>query len=269
MSLSTNIPNKVKLEPIINEDTFYNYYDIFDKKSRGEEYDYGQLFIEMMSKFVEKYDDIKNINEYNFIKFKKDAYWLFSYFYKINFVEEDIDENDSLNQGEMEKYNCIKENTKNILDNIKTLRYKKNYGNDPVMKSINIVIDFIDETRENIEEMNNIMRSTTTLLEDFTKDLEQNSKLKEITEYIKMNSFQLIEINNYIIYLDNYLKDYKNNDITKVMSDISLNIDYREKAQEGNSEEKKMYIKYMMIENIITLKTILKSKEKSLQIRLK
>ena len=269
MSLSANIPTKVKLEPIINEDTFYNYYDIFDTKSKGEEYDYEELFMEMMNKFIQKYDEIQKIDEYNFVNFKKDAYWLFSYFYKMNFVEEDIDDNDSLNEEEMEKYNCIKENTKIILDNIKTLRYKKNYENDSVMNSIKIVINFIDETRENLEEMNTIMRSTTTLLEDFTKDLEQNSKLKEITEYIKMNSFQLIEINNYIIYLDNYLKDYKNNDITKVMSDISLNIDYREKAQEGNSEEKKMYIKYMMIENIITLKTILKSKEKSLQIRLK
>lgn len=84
-----------------------------------------------------------------------------------------------------------------------------------------------------------------------------------------MNSFQLIEINNYIISLDNYLKDYTNNDITQVMSDISLNIDYRKKAQEGNSEEKKLYTKYLMIENIITLKTILKSKKKSLQTPLK
>ena len=33
--------------------------------------------------------------------------------------------------------------------------------------------NFIDETRENLEEMNTIMRSTSSLLEDFTKDLEK------------------------------------------------------------------------------------------------
>ena len=82
-NIDTNTNREYKEKP--------NFKNIRQIIANANTDDYEELFMEMMNKFIQKYNDIKKIDEYNFVNFKKDAYWLFSYFYKMNFVEEDID----------------------------------------------------------------------------------------------------------------------------------------------------------------------------------
>ena len=244
---------------------FKECYEILNTKKYGEEYDYEKLFIDTLGNFLEIYQ-LENIKEENFEKFKYDTYFMFSYILKMFFEYQEPDD-DELNEKEKEKYLEIKKNTEYIVNNIETLEFHTNYSKHPIITSLNVIIAFFREINENMEAINKMMEDTCVKMENFSNTMEINLKLSEITDYIKENVMEKEKLQEYDLYLSNVLAKYTNEDIQKVC-EIERDTEYRKTIYNNDNIDKSEECEYLMIQSILTLKMIIKNKNKLLENKL-
>ena len=75
------------------------------------------------------------------------------------------------------------------------------------------------------------------------------------------------KLQEYDLYLSNVLAKYKNEDIQKVC-EIERDTEYRKTIYNNDNIDKSEQCKYLMIQSILTLKMIIKNKNKLLENKL-
>ena len=236
----------------------HELYDKLNDSSFEEEHE--KIFAELFTKFLEFYHSNK-INSNNFVNFKEDTYLVFNALYLYLF-QEDINNQEDITEEEIDKFNDMKNHVEYIINNIKDLEYEEDNEDHPLFNSLRIVTDFLNESLENIKGINNIIQNTTDKLEDFSKNLEMNLKLKEIIE--NKDSENIDTLKEYRQNLDNFLDKFSIEQKISVIKDIENNVNYEDQIKNCQDNELiQNYSNLLQLQNIITLKSIINKNIKS------
>lgn len=235
-----------------------NLYDKLNDSSFDDQHE--QIFAELFTKFIKIYYPNK-INFNNFVNFKEDTYLVFNGLYLYLF-QEDINNQEDITEEEIEKFNDMKNHVEYIINNIKDIEYEENDEENPLFISLSIVIEFLNESLENIKGINEILQKTTDKLEDYSKNIEMALKLKEIID--NRDSQNIDTLKEYRNNLDNFLENFSVEQKIVVIKDIENNVNYEEKIKNCQDNNLiKNYSNLLQLQNIITLKSIINKTIKS------
>lgn len=196
----------------------------------------------------------KNLKE-DITVFKNDTKVMFQILY--NFFDNiKMDKEDSDYEEDLEKFVLLKTN---LIMIVKSIDENNNYedfkNNHNLVTSLRYVINYFDEANKNIEELNEIIKSGTEMLDNSLTGLENSLKLAQVSSNILKDDVTKEYLSENSKWCKSILKDdFEKDDVITVIKKIQAfeATNYKDLYEiENEPEMKKKYIQYIQIENIM------------------
>lgn len=251
----------------LNQDTVDTLSQI---KDEDESFD---KILKILEIFIQKYDEFRSGKEMDqeiFLNFKKETKIMFTILHNF-FDSVNMDEEDSDYEDDKENFDLLKSNIMLVINNLdKVESYNSLSKNDLLNSAMKYVLNYFENGRNNMEELNKVMSSGIDMLDNSLNKINNTFKIKEILNDVKKDDVSkeyLIENNKWC--KEHLRDDFKKEDVMVVIEKIQKfdTTDYKELFEkEEDAEIKNKYIQYIQIENVLNTILFIESKVKKIEI---